>query len=55
MRLSWSQHLAAARTLELSGREEMGTAIALMGMALLMLLQDLQTADTSVSSDTNQA
>jgi hypothetical protein len=42
MRLSWSQHLIAARTLELSGREQTGTSLALMGMALLMLLQDLQ-------------
>ena len=42
MRLSWSQHLATARTLELAGREHSGMALALMGMALLMLLQDLQ-------------
>ena len=41
MRLSWSQHLIAARTFELSGREQTGTSLALMGMALLMLLQDL--------------
>jgi len=41
MRLSWSQHLIAARTLELSGRKQTGTSLALMGMALLMLLQDL--------------
>jgi len=41
MRLSWSQHLIAARTLELSGRQQTGTSLALMGMALLMLLQDL--------------
>lgn len=41
MRLSWSQHLIAARTLEMSGREQTGTSLALMGMALLMLLQDL--------------
>lgn len=44
MRLSWSQHLATARTLELVGREHAGTALALMGMALLMLMQDLQSA-----------
>ena len=41
MRLSWSQHLIAARTIELSAREQTGTSLALMGMALLMLLQDL--------------
>ena len=55
MRLSWSQHLAAARTLELVGREQTGTALALMGMALVMLLQDLQGITTSDSSATDQS
>jgi membrane protease subunit (stomatin/prohibitin family) len=55
MRLSWSQHLAAARTLELAGREQTGTALALMGMALVMLLQDLQSMTSSESSATEQA
>ena len=54
MRLSWSQHLAAARTLELAGREQTGTALALMGMALVMLLQDLQPITSSESSATEQ-
>jgi hypothetical protein len=54
MRLSWSQHLAAARTLELAGREETGTALALMGMALVMLLQDLQSMTACESSATDQ-
>ena len=54
MRLSWSQHLAAARTLELAGREQTGTALALMGMALVMLLQDLQDITASESSATDQ-
>jgi hypothetical protein len=44
MRLSWSDHLAAARTLEQAGQEQIGEALALMGMALLMLAQDLQDA-----------
>ncbi|MEN9388038.1 MAG: hypothetical protein RLZZ255_1014 [Cyanobacteriota bacterium] len=44
MRLSWSQHLGAARTLESVGDEQTGTAMALMGVALLMLLQDLAMA-----------
>lgn len=42
MRLSWSDHLNTARTLELVGRDHTGTALALMGMAVLMLLQDLE-------------
>jgi hypothetical protein len=41
MHLSWPQHLQTARTLELCGPEERGTALALMGMALLLLAQDL--------------
>ena len=41
MRLSWPQHLLTARTVELSGPEERGMALALMGMALLLLSQDL--------------
>jgi len=55
MRLSWSQHLAAARTLELAGREQTGTALALMGMALVMLLQDLQPMSPPASTATEQA
>jgi hypothetical protein len=46
MRLSWSQHLAAARTIELAGDDQCGIALALMGMACLLLLQDLsETAE----------
>ena len=49
MRLSWSQHLSAARTLQMVGDDQAGTALALMGMALLMLLQDLAVAGDSPS------
>lgn len=41
MRLSWPQHLETARTLELSADGQRGQALALMGVALLMLSQDL--------------
>ena len=41
MRLSWPEHLQTARALELSGDEQRGTALALMGVALLLLSQDL--------------
>jgi len=49
MRLTWSQHLAAARTIELAGDDQCGTAMALMGMACLLLLQDL--SDTAERPD----
>ena len=41
MRLSWSQHLIASHTVQQVGNQEVGAALALMGMALLILLQDL--------------
>lgn len=41
MRLSWPEHLQTARTVELSSDRERGTALALMGVALLLLAQDL--------------
>ena len=49
MRLTWPQHLAAARTIELAGDDQCGTALALMGMACLLLLQDL--SDTAERPD----
>lgn len=54
MRLSWREHLQTARTLELSGDEQRGTALALMGVALLLLSQDLlaqQLHQHSLSND----
>ena len=47
MHLSWPQHLQTARTLELSGPEDRGTALALMAMALLLLSQDLLAQELS--------
>lgn len=41
MRFTWSEHLRVARTLSLARQEHSGTALALMGVALLLLLQDL--------------
>jgi hypothetical protein len=41
MRLSWPQHLQMSRTLELSGDAERGVALALLGMSLLILAEDL--------------
>jgi hypothetical protein len=45
MRLSWPQHLQVSRTLELSGDGERGVALALMGVSLLILAEDLLAAE----------
>ena len=41
MRLTWAQHLQAARTLEVHGDADLAGSLCLMGMALLMLSEDL--------------
>lgn len=41
MRLSWPQHLETARVVESVDGEHRGVALALMGVALLLLAQDL--------------
>jgi hypothetical protein len=41
MRLSWPQHLQASRTIELAGDGQCGMALALMGISLLILAEDL--------------
>jgi hypothetical protein len=54
MRLTWPQHLANARTLELTGDAQRGEAMALMGIALLMLAQDLLQEEASSSPAAGQ-
>ena len=44
MQLSWSQHLETARLIENCSTEDHGTALALMGIALLILSEDLARA-----------
>lgn len=41
MRLSWGQQLQAARTLESHGDADLAASLCLLGMALLMLAEDL--------------
>jgi hypothetical protein len=53
MRFTWTEHLSAARTLGHAGQENSGTALALMGVALLLLLQDLSDNGQANSSATN--
>jgi hypothetical protein len=42
MRFTWAQHLETARSLSHVDQAHSGTALALMGVALLLLLQDLE-------------
>jgi len=44
LRYTWAQHQQAARTLAQSPTQCRGTALALMGIALLLLIQDLDEA-----------
>jgi hypothetical protein len=53
MHLSWPEHLQTARTLELSGDDQRGTALALMGIALLLLAQDLLADELEPAPGTN--
>lgn len=49
VRYGWSQHLEAAQVMGSSGPSDQGVALALMGVALLMLAQDLLLAESAVS------
>jgi hypothetical protein len=57
MRLSWSEHLQNARTLELSTDADRGSSLALMGISLLILSQDLleqELADGCAAAPSSQ-
>jgi len=49
MRLSWPQHLQASRTVELAVESQQGMALALMGMSLLILAEDLLDSEQTAS------
>jgi hypothetical protein len=49
MRLSWPQHLQASRTVELAVESQQGMALALMGMSLLILAEDLLDSEQAAS------
>jgi hypothetical protein len=46
MRLSWPQHLQASRTIERAADAHCGEALALMGMSLLILAEDLLASES---------
>ena len=49
MRLTWPQHLQVSRTLELAGDSDRGQALALLGISLLILAEDLLAEETRTS------
>ena len=49
MRFGWSQHLQVAQVLESADPADQGTALALMGVALLMLAQDLVVQESVIT------
>jgi hypothetical protein len=55
MRLSWPQHLQASRTVERAGESQRGMALALMGMSLLILAEDLLETEQAASEAQRQA
>jgi hypothetical protein len=50
MRLSWPQHLQTARLLESADDGQRGMALALMGVSLLILAEDLLESERALSS-----
>jgi hypothetical protein len=55
MRLTWPEHLQASRTVELAGESERGMALALMGMSLLILAEDLLESEEATTEASRQA
>ena len=42
MHFSWSQHHELARSVRAAGEQELGEALALMGVGLVLLMRDLE-------------
>ena len=49
MRLSWPQHLQASRSIERAVDAQRGEALALMGMSLLILAEDLLASEQAAA------
>ncbi|MFM1812398.1 MAG: hypothetical protein RLZZ336_1336 [Cyanobacteriota bacterium] len=49
MRFSWAQHQNVARKLGSVDQQQLGAALALMGVALLMLAEDLAALESPTS------
>ena len=50
MRLSWPQHLQASRTIERAADAQRGKALALMGISLLILAEDLLASERAAAA-----
>ncbi len=55
MRLSWPQHLQTARLLEAAADAEPGFALALMGVSMLILAEDLLASELALCVDQSHA
>ena len=55
MHFSWSQHLELARSVSLTADKDKGTALALMGVGLTLLLKDLEQTDLSKQTERSRS
>lgn len=53
MRLSWPEHLQNAQLLGLCAADHQGTALALMGISLLLLAEDLLQGERDEAVNSN--
>lgn len=55
MHFSWFQHLELARSVSLTADKDKGTALALMGVGLTLLLKDLEQTDLSKQTERSRS
>ena len=55
MHFSWFQHLELARSVSLTADKDKGTALALMGVGLTLLLKDLEQADLGKQTERSRS
>ena len=55
MHFSWGQHLELARSVSLTADKDKGTALALMGVGLTLLLKDLEQTDLSKQTERSRS
>lgn len=55
MHFSWFQHLELARSVSLTADKDKGTALALMGVGLTLLLKDLEQTDLGKQTERSRS